>query len=286
MVQSSPTIPTSPRQTVPQSPDNAIEVPTSLPTVATEDLEEYDDDGDSAFGSAKSDATDTPSMTSSILKYREEYGRTYHAFGSTDHWGPNEEDAQEQQDMSHHFWSLILKGDLYVTPVNNPHRILDVGTGTGIDAAEQHPEADVKGIDVSPIQPSELLGSVPDWPKSYVKSFRALKPGGWIDCSEPGLYFESFFGTLGEGHPYKPWGTAMLEAENDAGLSFDVAPYIKGRLENAGFINVVEKKVCCTIGRWSQDPWEKEVGLWEQLRLKKGVQFFCDRRFINNRGLS
>ncbi|XMA07861.1 hypothetical protein WAI453_000652 [Rhynchosporium graminicola] len=81
MVQSSPTIPTSPRQTVPQSPDNAIEVPTSLPTVATEDLEEYDDDGDSAFGSAKSDATDTPSMTSSILKYREEYGRTYHAFG-------------------------------------------------------------------------------------------------------------------------------------------------------------------------------------------------------------
>ncbi|CZT41722.1 uncharacterized protein RSE6_01498 [Rhynchosporium secalis] len=75
----------------------------------------------------------------------------------------------------------------------------------------------------------------------------------------------------------------MLEAENDAGLSFDVAPYIKGRLENAGFINVVEKKVCCTIGRWSQDPWEKEVGLWEQLRLKKEVQFFCDRRFINNR---
>ncbi|CZT01328.1 uncharacterized protein RAG0_09015 [Rhynchosporium agropyri] len=96
------------------------------------------------------------------------------------------------------------------------------------------------------IHARELLGSMSDWPKSYVKSFR------WrIDCSEPGLYFESFFGTLGEGHPDKLWGAAMLEAENDAGLSFDVAPYIKGRLENAGFINVVEKKVCCTIGRWS-----------------------------------
>ncbi|KAL5321490.1 hypothetical protein ACEPPN_009449 [Leptodophora sp. 'Broadleaf-Isolate-01'] len=181
------------------------------------------------------------------------------------------------------------------------------------DVAEKHPEADVKGVDVSPIQPTwvppncrfelddfnlewqdhnkfdliharELLGSVPEWPKFYDECFKALKPGGWIDCSEPGLYFESFYDTLGEDHPYKLWGTAMLEAGNNAGMSFDVAPYIKERLEKAGFINVVEKKVCCTIGKWSKDPWEREVGLWEQLRLEKGVQDFCERRFINNLG--
>ncbi|KAH7399842.1 SAM dependent methyltransferase [Cadophora sp. MPI-SDFR-AT-0126] len=210
----------------------------------------------------------------------------------------------------------MLKGELYLAPVVNPQRILDVGTGTGIwaiDVAEKHPEADVKGIDVSPIQPTwippncrfelddfnlewqdhnkfdliharELLGAVPDWPKFYGECFKALKPGGWIDCSEPGLYFESFYGTLGDDHPYKLWGTAMLEAGNNAGMSFDVGPYIKERLENAGFINVVEKKVCCTIGKWSKDPWEREVGLWEQLRLEKGVQDFCERRFINNLG--
>ncbi|KAH7351238.1 S-adenosyl-L-methionine-dependent methyltransferase [Rhexocercosporidium sp. MPI-PUGE-AT-0058] len=306
----------SPPRAGPQSPGAAEASLISMPSVAAEDFEEHDDDGDSAFGSARSDMTDTASLTSSILKFREENGRTYHAFGSTDHWGPNDEDAQEQQDISHHFWSLMLKGDLYLAPVNNPQRILDVGTGTGmwaIDVAEKHPEADVKGIDVSPIQPSwvppncrfelddfnlewqdsnkfdliharELLGSVPDWPKFYEKCFKALKPGGWIDCSEPGLYFESFYGTLGEDHPYKLWGTAMLEAGNNAGMTFDVAPYIKERLERAGFINIVEKKVCCTIGKWSKDPWEREVGLWEQLRLEKGVQDFCERRFINNLG--
>lgn len=53
----------------------------SMPSVAEEDFEESFDDGDSAFGSAHSDMTDTASMTSSIMKYREENGRTYHAFG-------------------------------------------------------------------------------------------------------------------------------------------------------------------------------------------------------------
>jgi hypothetical protein len=115
---------------------------------------------------------------------------------------------------------------------------------------------------------------------------RALKPGGWIDCSEPGLYFESFYDTLGPDHPYKTWGTCMLEAGNNAGMSFDVGPYIKQRLEDAGFINVVEKKICCTIGKWSKDMHERETGLWEQLRLESGVQDFCERRFINNLGVS
>ncbi|TVY34958.1 Secondary metabolism regulator [Lachnellula subtilissima] len=216
----------------------------------------------------------------------------------------------------HHFWSMMLRGELYEAPVKNPHRILDVGTGTGawvIDVAEKHPEADVKGIDVSPIQPiwvppnarfelddynlewqdvnkydlihqRELLGSIPNWPKFYKECFKALKPGGWIDCSEPGLYFESFYDTLGEDHAYKTWGTAMLEAGNKAGMSFDVAPYMKGWLEDAGFINVRERKFCCTIGKWSKDPWERDVGVWEQLRLDAGCQDFCERRFMNELG--
>jgi hypothetical protein len=145
---------------------------------------------------------------------------------------------------------------------------------------------------------------------------RALKPGGWIDCSEPGLYFESFYDTLGEDHAYKTWGTAMLEAGNNAGMSFDVGPYMKQWLEDAGFINVKERRFCCTIGKWSNDAWERDVGVWEQrkinldhvhfilrprqchrsfpganmffiaVRLERGVQDFCERRFMNHLGVS
>jgi hypothetical protein len=54
---------------------------------------------------------------------------------------------------------------------------------------------------------------------------------------------------------------------------FDIGPYIKERLVEAGFVNVVERKICCTIGKWSNDQWEREVGAWEQLRLYSGRTF-------------
>lgn len=59
--------------------------PTIGPTIADDDYEDVYD-GDSAYG-AVSDITDTASMTSSILKFREENGRTYHAFGRTNDLG-------------------------------------------------------------------------------------------------------------------------------------------------------------------------------------------------------
>ena len=159
------------------------------------------DDGDSAYGSVA--GTETTSLASAVTRYKEEGGRTYHAYGSTEHWGPNDEDAQEQQDLTHHLWKLTLKGKYFLAPVDQPQRILDLGTGTGIwvmDVADQYPSATVKGIDLSPIQPNwvppnasfevddyniewdthqeydliharELLGSVPDWKDFYRKAF-------------------------------------------------------------------------------------------------------------------
>jgi hypothetical protein len=120
---------------------------------------------------------------------------------------------------------------------------------------------------------------------TFFPVLRALKPGGWIDCSEPSIYLDSYHTKLPEDHCYKQWGKTMLEAGNKSGLSFEIGPYLKDRLVDAGFVNVVERKVCCTIGRWSNDPWEREVGAWEQLRLYSGIPDFCSRRFVNNLGV-
>jgi SAM-dependent methyltransferase len=57
-------------------------------------------------------------------------------------------------------FNLILDGRLYLAPIGeNPQRVLDVGTGTGIwaiDFADQHPSAQVIGTDLSPVQPTEV----------------------------------------------------------------------------------------------------------------------------------
>lgn len=63
-------------------------------------------------------------------------------------------------DLQHHLMYLTFHGKLYTAPIPKEqqlHRVLDVGTGTGIwaiDFADEHPETKVLGIDLSPIQPS------------------------------------------------------------------------------------------------------------------------------------
>jgi tRNA1(Val) A37 N6-methylase TrmN6 len=57
----------------------------------------------------------------------------------------------------HHIFGMMLNGELLLAPIENPHRVLDLGTGTGIwaiDFADKYPSAEVIGCDLSPIQPS------------------------------------------------------------------------------------------------------------------------------------
>ncbi len=46
---------------------------------------------------------------------------------------PNDEKENDRLDMHHHLATLILRGKLHRAPIaENPQRVLDVGTGTGI----------------------------------------------------------------------------------------------------------------------------------------------------------
>lgn len=64
-------------------------------------------------------------------------------------------------DLQHHLVTLTLGDRLGMAPPNDRDskvgRVLDVGTGTGIwavDFGDEHPESQVIGVDLSPIQPS------------------------------------------------------------------------------------------------------------------------------------
>ncbi|KAI8411578.1 hypothetical protein FOFC_08172 [Fusarium oxysporum] len=117
-------------------------------------------DQDSSLGDVWETTSSTASLRSSILDYRHENGRTYHRFKDGKYNLPNDERENERLDLQHHLFLLTFDNKLGLAPPNLPgskvERVLDVGTGTGIwaiDFADDHPEAEVLGIDLSPIQP-------------------------------------------------------------------------------------------------------------------------------------
>lgn len=68
-----------------------------------------------------------------------------------------EQPELDRLDLQHHVITLLLNGELHLAPLENPRRILDIGTGTGlwaIEMADRFPNAIVTGTDLSPIQPT------------------------------------------------------------------------------------------------------------------------------------
>lgn len=127
---------------------------------------EADDDHDSAAGDLELHSS-TASIGSSVMKFREENGRTYHAYQDGKYMLPNDEREKDRLDLQHHLFTLTFDGKLFTCDVDKGkkqiHRVLDAGCGTGIwaiDFADEHPESEVLGIDLSPIQPSFIPPNV------------------------------------------------------------------------------------------------------------------------------
>ncbi|KAK4624293.1 Methyltransferase pytC [Fulvia fulva] len=120
-----------------------------------QDLEPDEIDSDSALGS---DTTSiTTSLSESIYNYRKEHGRTYHAYKDGKYIFPNDERENDRLDLQHHLLRITYANRLFFSPLGKPKRCLDVGTGTGIwaiDFADEFPECEVLGIDLSPGQPT------------------------------------------------------------------------------------------------------------------------------------
>ncbi|KAL6405764.1 methyltransferase domain-containing protein [Ilyonectria robusta] len=59
------------------------------------------DDGDSTLSIGHT-VSSTSSIRSSIIKYREENGRTYHAYKDGKYLSPNDEQENDRLDLQHH----------------------------------------------------------------------------------------------------------------------------------------------------------------------------------------
>ncbi|CAI4215651.1 unnamed protein product [Parascedosporium putredinis] len=262
------------------------------------------DDGDSAISNPVS--AGLTSLRSSVLRFQEENGRTYHNMSSGKYYLPNDERENERLDLTHNLWLLSLRGELGLSPkaMQGAKRVLDAGTGTGIWAieyADQHPESEVIGVDLSPIQPSlvppncafEIDDLEKEWtwsqqfdlifsrymtgclaePEDFVKkAFNNLEPGGYLEMQDILLPYESDDGTLTEDNPLRHISQLCVDAGNAAGRPFTLPLKYKRYLEDAGFVDVVERQLKWPLNTWPKDKHYKEIGAWTQENLHSGIE--------------
>ncbi|KAF3767016.1 S-adenosyl-L-methionine-dependent methyltransferase [Cryphonectria parasitica EP155] len=310
----SPPAPTTAEGLAPQATEAPQAVETSLlpathwTQLAQDQADEIENDADSAFGDV---ASSTDSITSSILEYRTIHGRTYHSDsvpGNAQYWGSNDSQQTQQMDINHHFLTLCTDNKLYFAPIGDDvQKILDVGTGTGtwaMDFADDHPETEVIGTDISPIQPqwippnlrfeiedctSEwtfaptsfdyihmryLVGSIIDWTVLFKEAFTALKPGGWLESFEGSPHMVSDDNTVPENSAIAQWGRFFEEGGKKIGRSFIVVEegIQKKAMEEAGFVDIQEWELKAPVGGWPQDKKLKELGTWAQTSLLADIE--------------
>jgi len=282
------------------------------------------DDNESAYGSGA--PSDTTSLASEVRAYIYENGRRYHAYSEGHYWAPNDGKQNEQLDIFHHVYSLVLDGDLHLAPIgDHPQKILDLGTGTGIwaiDMADTYPSAQVIGNDLSPIQPNwvpancqfevddftkpwahsrnsfdfvharGIYGSVGSWPILLREAYSRIKPGGWFESVETTVAYYHDDGPRGEGqlipkdNPVYRWCQFGREAAERIGKPFDVAGKVGGWMEDAGFINVTQKEYKVPSGPWPRDPRMKDIGKYNLLNMLEAIEGFTIALFTRVLGWS
>lgn len=273
--------------------------------------------GDSGYWDAEAS---TRSATSSIFNYEEAHGRTYHAFHSGQYYIPNDSSEIDRIEVKYHAVRLALHDTLYFAPIQDPQTVLDVGTGTGlwcIDFADAHPSCTVKGIDLSPIQPSfvppncvfeiadadddwsfshkfDLIHtrimndfSLKSWPHFFAEAFEHLTPGGWVECQEFDYHRRSDDDSIGPDSKVRFWEEQLTIGFQRVGLQGGCDPeLVVQQMLNAGFINVQLKIFKLPIGPWAKDPILKEAGLCGLVNLLDGMYGLSAKLFIDVLGYS
>ncbi|KAL8745226.1 MAG: hypothetical protein Q9190_002608 [Brigantiaea leucoxantha] len=246
---------------------------------------------------------DSASITASVLDYEFENGRRYHAYKAGSYPLPNDEAELERIDLKHHVAILLAGGHLHISPLNDPRRILDVGTGTGIwaiEMAEQYPNAQIIGTDLSPVQPTWvpdnvhfeiddcesrywswpedhfdfihsrfMIASIGNWQALVRKAYKHCKPGGYFELQELDCRFKSDDATLSSDSNLSYWSEVITEAAANYNRPIPRYTEYYGWFEKAGFVDIQQY-----IFKSPTNPWPKLRSLKEagQFQLTAHIQ--------------
>ncbi|KYK58471.1 hypothetical protein DCS_05487 [Drechmeria coniospora] len=229
---------------------------------------------------------------------------------------PNDKAEQNRLNFQHEMCIQLLDGKLGLAAVTSPKHVLDIATGTGIWAiqyAQQNPDSEVIGTDLSSIQPKAPVPNCSfiqqdvehdDWyfsrnfdyiylrfvvscfdnTKSVIqRAFDNLNPGGHIEFLDYIFEITDFDGTT-KGTFCERWFNLIHKGGNKIGRDFTKPARYATWCREVGFLDVEEKYFPVPCGTWPKDPKMKKIGkyfLHDLQALMEGM-----KKFLGFAGLS
>lgn len=273
------------------------------------EADEQFDDHDSTFGGDRQSlAPSTSSLQSAITNYSFENGRRYHAYKEGSYNFPNDEREIARMDIEHINQKLQTNGHLHACPwPEHAEEVLDLGTGQGvwaIEMADLHPDCQITGTDLSPIQPDWvppncrfeiddfnedwtwgdnrfdmihcrlLIGSVSSYSHLYKQAYAALKPGGYIELSDTETMLYSHDGTVKDDMAVIKWSKLWDEAVEKVGKRIPKAEEYPEMIKDAGFTDIHFSEIPRPTNDWPRDPVMKDIGYLTNLNYMEGLEAF------------
>ncbi|ETN45768.1 uncharacterized protein HMPREF1541_09601 [Cyphellophora europaea CBS 101466] len=255
------------------------------------------------------------SLRMSIHEYVRDHGRSYHKYQEGKYLFPNDAAEQDRYNIVHNMYLLALHGQLYLAPVDDARNVLDIGTGTGIWAlefADQHPDAQVLGNDLSSMQMQWVLpncrfvvddvegdwiyegqapfdyihqrsmcGSFGDWPRLFRQGYENLISGGWYEMQEMTVEMEFADESDPNESDVSKWLKLLDEATEKVGRRLNCAADLEAMFRNAGFVEVQHEEVKIPFGRWPEETDQRTLGMFSLMSYVDGLEAISLAPFIH-----
>lgn len=98
----------------------------------------------------------------------------------------------------------------------------------------------------------------------FLTAYRALKPGGWIELQEMRLVSKCDDNTMPDDWAMKLYLEYIVEGFRTFGIDLLNLDQNRGRVVDAGFVNVEERVWKVPLGTWPRDPKMKMVGTYHR----------------------
>ncbi|OLN88703.1 hypothetical protein CCHL11_01689 [Colletotrichum chlorophyti] len=242
-------------------------------------------------------ASSSTSISSSILDYRIENGRTYHRY--------------KDGNLQHEIFVYTLNDELGLAPPCRKNvkvgRVLDVGTGTGswaMDFGDLHPESEVLGVDLSPpradfvppnvkfevddieeewlysrpfeyIHSRFMTASISNWKEYLVRCFDNLIPGGYLELQDADLFPRSDDGTFPKDCALVKFAQLLHSVSEKMGREYVDVPSLKKVMTDVGFVDVELQMYKWPHNAWPKEDRYKKLGLWTQENFGSALEAMC-----------